>query len=218
MNKLLKLLRDMFARKSKDAILIKACREGNPHAVKAALKAGANPNAWTYMGEYAYSPWVYETQYTGTVHITPLLLAATSAQGKDESRYYQVIQLLANHPKTDLDFVVQGHKKEWRSEQHHADGYQPDYEEDYKASLREALNQQGRSPFEPANQPADFYQVSPQMSSFLLGILTNREEKEHETQQAFSYLVDGLVAHEKYKRERLLAQALQARDQKITSL
>lgn len=216
MNRLLKFIRDKFTQKSQDAILLKACREGNPHAAKVALRSGANPNVLTYRGEYGYSPWDYETQYTGSVSITPILLAATSAKGKDEANYYQVIDLLLENPKTNLDQVVVGHRKEWRSERHHREGFQPDFEEDYQFSLRQVLHQFGMPANQPARHPADLYPMSPNMTSFLTGILLVRAEKEREFKQAFDYVVEGLIARETHGQERRLKAV--AENQKVASL
>ena len=216
MSNIFTFIRDKFAPKSQDAILLKACREGNPHAARAALNAGANPNTPTDMGEYGYSPWVYETMYTGTVRISPILLAATSALDKDEAGYYAVIRMLAANPKTDLTQVVTGHKKEWRSEHHHADGFPPEFEEDYHLSLRQVINQSELAHSQPARQPSDLYPISQQMSFFLMGVLLDREERDRHFKQAFSYLVDGLVAHEKHEQERRLMA--KAADQKVASL
>ena len=216
MNKLLQFIRDKFAPKSPDAILLKACREGNPHAAHVALKAGANPNALTYMGEFSYSPKDYETQHTGTVSITPVLLAATSALEKDEENYYRVIELLMNHPKIDLDHVVVGHRKEWQSEQHHADGFPPTFEEDYHYSLRQVLNQRGLPQTKPATHPSNLYPMSPYMASIIADFLCDHQNKENEMKKAIFYVAEGLVAHEQAAQEkRLLAKAA---DQKIASL
>lgn len=216
MNRLLQFIRDKFAPKSQESILLKACREGNPHAVYVALKAGANPNALTYMGEYSYSPKDYETQHTGTVSITPILLAATSAKGNEEEDYYRVVELLMNHPKTDLDHVVIGHRKEWKSEQHHADGFPPTFEEDYHYSLRQVLNQRGLPQTKPATHPSNLYPMSPYMASIIADFLLEHQNKENELKKAFSYVVEGLVTHETNARDsRLRAKAA---DQKVPSL
>ena len=215
MSNLFTYIRDKFAPKSQDAILLKACRDGNPHAAEVALKNGANPNTLTHLGEYSYSPWDYETQFTGTVHVTPIVLAATSAFDKDEDGYYQVIQLLADHSKTDLARVVAGHKKEWRSEQHHRDGFPPEFEEDYSLSLQQVIGYANLTRSKQTGQPSDLYPISQRMSSFLSDILIDKEEKDRDFTQAIICVAEGLAAHDKYKEQRLLKQA---QDQKVASL
>ena len=216
MKNLWTLIREKFFPKSQDSILLKACRDGNPHAAHVALKAGANPNTLTYLGEYGYSPWEYEPQYTGTVYATPLIIAATSATNSDADGYYQVIKMLVEHPKTNLNQVVSGHRAEWRSEHHHNDGYPADFEEDYHISLRQVLSQFGQPHSTPPAIPSDLYPISPQMATFLQATLLHHEEKERNLKQAFSYMIDGLIAHDGYEQQKLALQ--KAKEQKIASL
>ncbi|MBR6412387.1 MAG: hypothetical protein IKS41_04420 [Alphaproteobacteria bacterium] len=192
MKKLWNSIRDRFAPKSQDAILFKACCDGNPHAAHVALKAGANPNALTYLGEYGYSPWEYETQYTGTVHATPLIIAATSAMESDAAGYYQIVKMLMDHPQTNLNCVVSGHRAEWRSEHHHNDGYPPDFEEDYNSSLYQVLSQFGQPLSTPPAIPSDLYPLSQQMAAFLQGSLLERKAKDHLAQKAQEQKVASL--------------------------
>ncbi|MDY6407700.1 MAG: hypothetical protein SPL08_03240 [Pseudomonadota bacterium] len=183
MQNLFKLIKDKLTPKSQDTILLNACRNGNPHAVRAALRAGANPNQPTYLGDYSFSAWMYEPLLVGSVHVSPLLLAATSALGKDERPYYQVIQLLAKNPKTNLNQVVSGHRKRWQSEHHYRDAIPPFCEEDYHLSLHQVVNQPyHRTRFSHAIEPSNLYPMSPKMFMILQGISMDYDEKLRQAQ------------------------------------
>jgi len=169
MKNLFQYIRERFSRQSKDAILLKACREGNAHAAAVALKAGANPNVPVLKGTYSYCIWKHEPQYSGTVYLTPILLAATSAFGKREAPYQDVINVLMQHPSIDLEHVVSGHEKEWHDELYYRSGAQPDKERDYTRSLQEAIcfRSRGGTTSEGHVEPADLYPISADMASFL---------------------------------------------------
>ena len=165
---------------SADDLLFSACREGDISKAKIALDLGANVNALYKVGD-CVDDTDDDYKREGRVYITPLIMAATSAFGKADTKPYKaLVSMLIRNKKMDLEYVVFSDQDEY---QHSVfGGYvcvnkNISYSESLASVLKTAVwdEKKGKAPsaMEESSENisfkrlADSFPISPKMADFI---------------------------------------------------
>ena len=191
-----------------DQMLFEGCETGDVALVKKALKLGADVNATKKVGEY----WDAiggrgNPSWEGTIEVTPLIYAATSAFGKeDEKPYKEIIRLLAEKG-VDTNRVIAGKEKYWEDDQWELEGDQPDKQGPYATSLEEVLRSRSKKKRRRFNDQYEYCAMSDSMASYVAGMFDIEDKKglnKLENKEAFLNEASALVRKE---REDFVAKA-----------
>ena len=159
-------------------MLFKGCETGDVDLVKKALALGANVNATKKVGKYWDGISGRDNpSWGGSIKVTPLICAATSAFEKDdEEPYKEIIRLLAEQD-INPNRVIAGTEKYWDNEQWELNGYAPDKVGPYAYTLSLVLQHRPAQKRHLYNDPYEYCSMSDSMASYIAGMFGIEDQK-----------------------------------------
>jgi len=187
-------------------LLFSGCKNGDVELVQRAIELGADVNATKKVGRYSDGIGGRNNpSWQGTIRVTPLLYAATSAFGrKNEAPAKEIIRLLAeNGARTDQ--VISGKEEYWEDDIWEISGYPPDKVKPYAQSLASVLGRHARKKHQMYNSPNDYCAISDSMAIYMAGLfdIPNVKGLPDRLKNKEAYLNDSTAAQREEREERV---------------
>ena len=159
-------------------MLFEGCETGDVDLVKKALALGANVNATKKVGKYWDGISGRDNpSWEGSIKVTPLICAATSAFEKEDERpYKEIIRLLAEQD-INPNRVIAGTEKYWDNDQWELNGYAPDKIGPYAYTLSLVLQNRSGKKNKRYNDPYEYCSISDSMASYIAGMFGIEDQK-----------------------------------------